>query len=298
MQRLAPTSVRTLLVSDVHLGSKHSRADEFLAFLREFHRESLYLVGDFIDGWKINTGWHWSSVCDEIIAYLISLAESGTRIHYVAGNHDAFLRNPSFRAGCLATLPRFEVGNEFVLQTLTGWKFLITHGDLFDRVESIAPWLSKGTTAFYDTCLSMNRWCYRTWQPSEGNPYGLCSVLKDRVKRWIRFVSDFESRILHHAKQRECDGVICGHIHTPDIVSSDSMWYCNTGDWVENCTGLVERHDGRLHLVRRYDEDLFLRLPTQEETLRRCFDASKTLSTDATELVSVNGEDSSCGYAA
>ncbi|WP_081610978.1 UDP-2,3-diacylglucosamine diphosphatase [Rhodopirellula europaea] len=298
MQRPAPTSVRTLLVSDVHLGSKHSRAEEFLVFLREFQPESLYLVGDFIDGWKINTGWHWSSVCDEIIAHLISLARRGTKIHYVAGNHDAFLRNPAFRAGCLATLPRFEVGNEFVLETVAGWKFLITHGDLFDCVESNVPWLSKGTTAVYDACLSMNRLCHRAWQPSDRNPYGVCSVLKDRVKRWIRFVSDFETRILDHAKQRECNGVICGHIHTPDIVSSDSMWYCNTGDWVENCTGLVERHDGQLHLVRRYDEDLFLRLPAHEEAIRRCFDDSETADVEANELVSVNGETASHGYAA
>ncbi|MCC9643272.1 UDP-2,3-diacylglucosamine diphosphatase [Rhodopirellula sp. JC740] len=265
MQRPAPTPVRTLLVSDVHLGSKHSRTEEFLTFLRQFHPESLYLVGDFIDGWKINTGWHWSSACDDVIAHLIELAQRGTKIHYVAGNHDSFLRNPAFRAGCMATLPRFEVANEFVMETVAGWRFLITHGDMFDCVEANAQWLSKGSTFFYDACLSMNRWYHRTWLRREQNPHGVCSHLKDRVKRWIRFVSDFENKILHHAKVSDCDGVICGHIHTPDIVSGKSMWYCNTGDWVENCTDLVERHDGQLHLVRTYDEDLFLQLPAQRQ---------------------------------
>ncbi|MFG0265089.1 MAG: UDP-2,3-diacylglucosamine diphosphatase [Rhodopirellula sp. JB055] len=285
-------------MSDVHLGSKHSRAEEFLAFLQEFQPDSLYLVGDFIDGWKINTGWHWSTACDEIIAHLIRVSQQGTKIHYVSGNHDAFLRNPVFQAGCRATLPRFEVANEFVLETAAGWKFLITHGDLFDCVENNAQWLSKGMTVAYDACLSLNRWYHRIWQHRERNPHGVCAVLKDRVKRWIRFVSGFENKILDHAKSKDCDGVICGHIHTPDIVQGDAMWYCNTGDWVENCTGLIERHDGQLHLLRRYDDDLFLRLPAQRETVRRSFSAPSVPDNEQRELVPAGAGASSSGYAA
>ncbi len=261
MQRPAPTPVRTLFVSDVHLGCKHSRAEEFLAFLRGFQPDSLYLVGDFIDGWKVNAGWHWTQACDDVIAHLIDMANRGTRIYYVAGNHDAFLRNSAFQSGCLAAFPRLEVGDEFVMETLGGWRFLVTHGDRFDCVEENAQWLSKGSTLLYDACLSLNRWWHQTWLSHDRNPYGGCSVLKDRVKRWIRFVSGFENKIMEHAKQYGCDGVVCGHIHTPDIVSGDNTWYCNTGDWVENCTGLVERKNGQIQLIRRYDEDMFLQLP-------------------------------------
>ncbi|MEP1648079.1 MAG: UDP-2,3-diacylglucosamine diphosphatase, partial [Rhodopirellula bahusiensis] len=165
-------------------------------------------------------------------------------------------------------------------------------------VENNAQWLSKGTTTIYDACLCLNRWYHKTWQHRDRNPHGVCSVLKDRVKRWIRFVSGFESKILNHARQNDCDGVICGHIHTPDIVKGNAMWYCNTGDWVENCTGLVERHDGQLHLVRRYDEDLFLRLPAQRGPMSRTFHEEVSTDTEDRELVAAGAGTSSSGYAA
>ncbi|QDT02225.1 UDP-2,3-diacylglucosamine hydrolase [Rubripirellula lacrimiformis] len=256
--------VRTLLVSDVHLGCKHSQSKEFLNFLQGFAPENIYLVGDFIDGWKINTGWHWTQDCDNVISHLIELTRRGTKVFYVPGNHDAFLRSSVLRSALPDEFSRVEVANEFVFETLAGWRFLVTHGDLFDCVEMQAQWLSKGTSALYDACLSLNWWLHRYTFAESCNPYGVCAVLKDRVKRSIRFISNFESKILDHARLRDCDGIVCGHIHTPDIVTTDSMWYCNTGDWVENCTGLVECHDGQIQLVRRYDEDIILDLPARQ----------------------------------
>ncbi|TWU44165.1 UDP-2,3-diacylglucosamine hydrolase [Novipirellula aureliae] len=255
------------MVSDVHLGCKHSQASEFLAFLQRFSPEAVYLVGDFIDAWKFNTAWHWSAECNEVIAHLMSWSRQGTQLFYVPGNHDAFLRNPLFRSGLMSENQGLRIANEFVFVTSQGWRFLVTHGDLFDCVESNAQWASKGSSAFYDGCLSLNRRLHR-WRCSKRgesehptNPYGVCALLKDRVKRCIKFVSNYESKIMAHARTSHCDGVICGHIHTPDIIASDSMWYCNTGDWVENCTGLVERHDGQIRLVQRYAEDRVLDLP-------------------------------------
>ncbi|EMI57732.1 metallophosphoesterase [Rhodopirellula sallentina SM41] len=271
-------------MSDVHLGCKHSRAEEFLVFLRRFHPESIYLVGDFIDGWRINAGWHWSQTCDDIITHLMTLANGGTRIHYVSGNHDSFLRNQAFQSGCLASFPQLEIGNEFFFETLGGWRFLVTHGDQFDCVEENAQWLSKGTTTLYDACLGLNRLWHKALLPKDDNPYGGCSVLKDRIKRWIRFVSGFENKLLEHARRNACDGAICGHIHTPDIVSGDQMWYLNTGDWVENCTGLIERYNGQIQLVQRYNEDMFLQLPAKEE-------ASQTA--EATDHIKTHGLEAS-----
>ncbi len=277
MIQSAAKPVRTLLVSDVHLGCKHSQARAFLDFLQGFAPESLYLVGDFIDGWKINTGWHWSEDCDEVISHLIELTRRGTKVFYVPGNHDSFLRNPSFRFAFPTDVPNFEVANEFIFQTLDGWRFLVTHGDLFDVVETKAQWASKGTSAMYDAALSMNWWLHRFTMTESANPYGVCALLKDRVKRCIRFISNFETKILEHARQQSCDGVVCGHIHTPDIIADHSMWYCNTGDWVENCTGLVECHDGQIQLVRRYEEDILLDLPRR---IDRTCDESSTEVTD------------------
>ena len=272
MEQATVKPVRTLLVSDVHLGCKHSRPGELLAFLQQFSPEAVYLVGDIIDSWKINTAWHWSPECDDVIAHLVNWSRQGTQLFYVPGNHDAFLRNPIFRSGIFGDIPRLRIADEFVFQTRQGWRFMVTHGDLFDCVESKAQWASKGSSTLYDGCLSLNRWIHQWSKFNRGgshrltNPYGVCALLKERVKRCIRFISSYESKIMDHARMNDCDGVICGHIHTPDIVATDSMWYLNTGDWVENCTGLVEQHDGQIHLVQRYAEDVILDLPEKIQT--------------------------------
>lgn len=263
MDHVYPTPVRTLLVSDVHLGCKHSQAKPFLEFLQSFAPETIYLVGDFIDGWKINGSWHWSRDCDDVISHLIALASRGTKVFYVPGNHDAFLRNPAFRAALPAHLSQFEIANEFVFETILGWRLLVTHGDMFDCVETKAQWASKGSSLFYDTCLTVNWWIHRFFLADSQNPYGICGVLKNRVKRLIRFLSHYESQLLGHAKSLGCDGIVCGHVHTPDMLESDAMWYFNTGDWVENCTGLVERHDGQMQLIQRFEKNRSLRLPVR-----------------------------------
>jgi UDP-2,3-diacylglucosamine pyrophosphatase LpxH len=232
-----------------------------LAFLRRYRPNTLYLVGDFVDTWKINQGWHWTEECNLIIEELVCLVRSGTRLCYVPGNHDSFLRNPSFRSMLPQDLPEFEVRNEFVFETLQGWRFLVTHGDLFDFFEMRAQWISKATARLYDLCLSLNWWISRILLHRAGNPYGGCAILKDRVKRGVRFISHYESRISEHATANSCEGVICGHIHTPDLVHHSLPVYCNTGDWVENCTGLVEHHDGTLGLISHYGTDRYLHLP-------------------------------------
>lgn len=253
MSGISPQSVRTLLVSDVHLGCKHARPEEFLEFLQRYRPDKLFLVGDFFDGWKINSGWHWNETCDRIVDHLIDLIDHGTTLHYTPGNHDSFLRGAAFRSVLPAGFPDVKIADEFILETLHGWRFLVTHGDLFDFFETKAQWISKCSSAFYDGCLSVNRWVKNRFLAQDRNPYGACAVIKGRVKRGVRFISRYENKIMNHAHQRRCDGVICGHIHTPVIKQSESVLYCNTGDWVENCTGLVERHDGNLELVSRYD---------------------------------------------
>ncbi|WP_145390288.1 UDP-2,3-diacylglucosamine diphosphatase [Stieleria neptunia] len=260
MSGTSPLSVRTLLVSDVHLGCKHARTEECLAFLQRYRPEKLFLVGDFFDAWKINSGWHWTEPCDAIIRHLVDLVQQGTQLHYTPGNHDSFLREASFRSVMPAGFPDVRIADEFILETLHGWRFLVTHGDLFDFFETRAQWISKGSSSFYDACLSFNRWVKNRFLHHDRNPYGACAVIKGRVKRGVKFISRYENKIMHHAHQQDCDGVICGHIHTPVMKRSDSVLYCNTGDWVENCTGLVERHNGNLELVSRYGDSQVMQL--------------------------------------
>lgn len=264
MDQAVKQAVRTLLISDVHLGCKHAQAGQFLRFLDSYHPEKLYIVGDFIDAWKINSGWYWSDECHAIVQRLRQFADAGVEMFYVPGNHDSFLRNSSSREMLPSGFPSLRIANEFVYETLRGWRFLVTHGDLFDFFETRAQWISKATSFAYDSCLSLNWWMHYFLLDDDRNPYGVCASLKDWVKRGVRFVSRFEERILHHALDRGCEGVICGHIHTPDIVQTDSMVYCNTGDWVENCTGLVEHQDGRLQLASLYGENRDLLLPQRK----------------------------------
>lgn len=260
MNATEPIPIRTLLVSDVHLGCKHARAEEFLIFLRQYEPQTLYLVGDFLDAWKRHA-WHWTPKCDDVVRHLTDLHQRGTQIFYTPGNHDSFLRQSSFREQLPVGFPDVEMADEFVYETLGGWRFLVTHGDLFDAVEARAQWISKASSRFYDRCLSLNRWVQRRFMSERRNPYGVCAVAKGRVKRGVKFISRYEKKIMRHARNRRCDGVICGHIHTPVIKQSKKVLYCNTGDWVENCTGLVEHLDGTLELVRRYGASKGLRLP-------------------------------------
>ncbi len=255
------TAVQTLLVSDVHLGSKHSQAQQCLEFMRSYAPERVYLVGDFIDGWRCNQGWHWSGACKEMLDHIESLIANGVEVFYVPGNHDSFLRNEHSRGMIPDQFSDIHFANEFVFESSGGWRFLITHGDLFDVVETQAQWVSKVTSFVYDTVLSTNRLFNRLPGRRSKNPYGACASLKSLVKRIVMWLSGFEAAIMQHARDQDCDGVICGHTHTPKIVYSEEMLYLNTGDWMENCTGLVEHLDGSICLESRYGSPRMLQLP-------------------------------------
>lgn len=247
--------VRTAFVSDVHLGATHAQPDAFLEYLNQLHPESLYIVGDFIDGWKLRSGFRWEPVCSRILTRLTQLQSLGTRLFYTPGNHDSFLRSDSFVRSLDGRFAGVEIADEFQFTSADGQRFLVTHGDLFDVVECGAQWLSRLSSSIYDPLLSMNRLTSRLLKRHDRSPYAFCAKLKKRVKQGVRFISGFEDRLLEHARTNRCDGVICGHIHTPAIVHRRGMTYCNTGDWVENCTALVESHDGSLSLDYYYSSD-------------------------------------------
>lgn len=246
--------VRTVFLSDVHLGSRHSQCDELLEFLDGLSPERLYIVGDFIDGWELKRSFRWLPCYSRLLLRLTALAERGTRLFYVPGNHDSFVKDQTLTAGVIDRLGFVEIADEFVFETADRRRFLVTHGDRFDIVEQSAQWLSVGTTGLYNTILSANWWLSRLMGRRGQSPYRLCAILKNRVKAAIRFISRFENLLIAHAKQQGCDGVICGHLHTPAIVHRDGVTYCNTGDWVENCTALLEYADGSLELEYYYPQ--------------------------------------------
>jgi UDP-2,3-diacylglucosamine pyrophosphatase LpxH len=238
--------VRSLFLSDVHLGCKHSQASHLLEFLKLHRPRYLYVVGDFFDGWKLRRRWRWSPAYDAVLKQLLDLRRGGTRLYYAPGNHDAFMR-PFLNH--LTSLQVVEVRDRFIHGCADGGRFLVTHGDQFDKVEQSSQWLSVVASIAYDGLLSVN-WLVNRLRGKKHSPYAFSSGVKRRVKFLVSHISDFEDQLVRQARELSCQGVICGHIHAPRIVELDGVTYCNTGDWVENCSALVEYEDGSLELVR------------------------------------------------
>lgn len=239
----AGRSARSLFVSDIHLGSKHSQAAALLETLHQHEPEYLYIVGDFIDGWKLKRRWRWPPVYDQLVERLLELKRLGTRMYYAPGNHDNFLRD------FLTNFGLIELRDRFVHTAADGRRYLVIHGDQFDKVEQSAQWLSVVGTHAYDWLLTTNyliNWARR----KRYNRYAFCGMVKRRIKKVVRRVSGYEEQLIAAAQSHQCHGVIFGHIHTPRIGTLGPLAYCNTGDWVENCTVLLELADGTMQLRR------------------------------------------------
>lgn len=232
--------IRSVFVSDTHLGCKHSRAGELLSFLESCDPEFLYLVGDIIDGWRLRRVWRWNPTYDAILSRLITLSQKKTLVRYTPGNHDRFLRAFLTRVG------RIELSDEFVHVTSDGRRFLITHGDRFDVFETKASLVCILATFGYDVLLNVNRLLNKMRRRPD---FSFAAAVKQRVKTLVRFVSDFEVSLAVHAQNRRCDGVVCGHVHHPAQRKLGKITYLNTGDWVEHCTALLEYECGTLELV-------------------------------------------------
>lgn len=236
---------RTIWISDTHLGSKGCQAALLLDFLQHNTAEQLYLVGDIIDGWALRKHWYWDQWHDQIVHLLLDSAQRHTKITYISGNHDEFLR--PFLHHQISAI-QFE--NEVIHTTVDGRRFLVLHGDQFDGVMQFAPWLAKVGDWAYETLLKLNTALNHIRQ-ALGYPYwSLSAYLKYKTKTAINFISQFEEIVSATAKQRNLDGVICGHIHHAEIREINGILYCNDGDWVESCTALIEEWDGSLRIVQ------------------------------------------------
>ncbi len=245
--------VRSVFVSDVHLGCRHSKADLLLSFLRHHTCDNLYLVGDIIDGWKMRRGFHWNDTYTLLVRRILGMVKRGTTVRYVAGNHDEFLRNYMEELQTALT-GHIEIADEFVHHTADGRRLLVIHGDIFDSVSINMPWLARWGDRAYSLLLALNtvgNWCRRKL----GLKYQSYSLyMKQNVKRAVNYVNSFEEMMALHTRKRRCDGVICGHIHTPAVKALGELDYYNCGDWVESCTALLEYDDGQIELVRHHEE--------------------------------------------
>ena len=236
--------VRTAWISDVHLGTPGCQADALLDFLKHLDCDTLYLVGDIIDGWQLRRSWYWPQAHNDVVQKLLRKARKGTRVIYVPGNHDEFARK--FLEHSFGGI---EVAEEWIHTTADGRKLWVTHGDLYDGVIQCARWLALLGDSLYEFTLKLNRHL-NSWRARAGLPYwSLSKYLKLKVKRAVSYVADFEAALAREARKRGVDGLVCGHIHHAEMREVEGILYCNDGDWVESLTALIERADGTLEIV-------------------------------------------------
>jgi UDP-2,3-diacylglucosamine pyrophosphatase LpxH len=235
---------RAIFLSDIHLGTVACQAERLLDFLRHTDSEHLYLVGDVIDGWQLKRRWYWHQSHNDVVQKVLRKARKGTRVTYVAGNHDEAMRH--FLGLAFGGI---EIRAEAEHVTADGRRLLVIHGDLFDAVVQQAKWLAHVGDALYLLALKLNRWVNH-WRAQLGFPYwSLAQFLKHRVKNAVNYIGKFEEALAEEARRREFDGVICGHIHKAEIRDIGGILYCNDGDWVESLTALVELESGELRIV-------------------------------------------------
>jgi UDP-2,3-diacylglucosamine pyrophosphatase LpxH len=236
--------LRTVWISDLHLGTPGCQAEALLHFLKTVECDTLYLVGDIIDGWQLRRSWFWPQAHNDVVQKLLRKVRKGTRVVFVPGNHDEFARKylgHSF--GGVEVLP------EVVHVTADGRRLWVTHGDHFDGVIQVAKWLAYLGDWAYTRALEINGWL-NSMRARLGLPYwSLSRYLKLKVKRAVAYVDDFERAVAREAKARGLDGVVCGHIHHAELRSIDGVLYANDGDWVESLTALAEHADGRLEIL-------------------------------------------------
>jgi UDP-2,3-diacylglucosamine pyrophosphatase LpxH len=236
--------VRALFISDVHLGSRACKAEQLLDFLRHHDADTIYLVGDIVDGWQLRSGWHWPQAHNDVIQKLLRKARKGSRLIYVPGNHDEFLRDyfGTHFGGVMVTEHATHVAAD-------GRRYVVTHGDQFDRTikraRQFAAFGDHAQMLLQTASTAINAVRKGLRLPS----WSLSQWAKHKVKDVLNYVQSFEEALAAEAARRQAQGVICGHVHQASIRDFPAARHINCGDWVESCSAAVEHFDGRLEIV-------------------------------------------------
>ena len=235
---------RTIWISDTHLGSPAAQADALLHFLKHTSSERLYLVGDIVDGWQLRKRFYWPQKHNDVAQELMQKARCGTKVIYIPGNHDEAVRNYiGFKLGDI------EVKNDDIHETADGRRLWIVHGDDFDGMVKHVRWLAYIGDSGYVVLLFFDRFLNKSLRLFNVGYWSFSQYLKRKVKSAISFVSGYEKTMAIETRRRHCHGIVCGHIHKPEIREIDGILYLNDGDWVESRSALVEHDDGRLELL-------------------------------------------------
>lgn len=240
---------RTIWISDVHLGTRGCNAGLLLDFLDHTDSETLYLVGDIIDGWRLKRRFYWPPAHNDIVTRVLKRAKRGTRVVYIPGNHDEMFRQFSG-----LNFGGVEFRRKAIHETADGRRLLVLHGDEFDTVMLAHRWLAFLGDAAYEFLMRLNI-VVNLVRQRLGRPYwSISKHAKHKVKNAVEFISRFEDVVAHAAGARRVDGVVCGHIHTAEMRQIGDISYYNDGDWVEGCSALVEHFDGRIEILHWAEE--------------------------------------------
>ena len=236
--------LRTVWISDVHLGTAGCQAGLLSDFLHSVECDTLYLVGDIVDGWRLRKGWYWPDQHNEVIRRVLKMAHRGTRVIYIPGNHDEMFRD---YAGL--SFGGVVVQLEAIHTTADGRNLLVTHGDAFDGIVLYARWLAFLGDQAYTLLLKANIVLNAVRRRFNLPYWSLSSYLKKRVKNAVQYIGQYEEVVAREASQRGVQGVVCGHTHCAEIRQFGSITYYNDGDWVESCTALTEAKDGTMSII-------------------------------------------------
>jgi UDP-2,3-diacylglucosamine pyrophosphatase LpxH len=232
---------RTIIMSDLHLGARQSQTDKILDFLKTNKSDILILNGDIIDGWALKSKGKWTKDCSKIFRKFMKRSERGTKVIYIRGNHDDFLK-PFIPF----TLNNIEIVRKYVHTGIDGKTYYCFHGDVLDFIVMRVRWLSVLGGWSYDFVIRLNT-IYNYIRKKFNLPYhSLANTIKQSVKGAINFVSDFEENAKKLTKQKGYDVAVCGHIHQPKLEED----YMNSGDFCENSTCLVEDYEGKWHVIK------------------------------------------------
>jgi UDP-2,3-diacylglucosamine pyrophosphatase LpxH len=249
-ETVEPIRVRALFLSDLHLGTKGCQAGQLLDFLKRYDADTLYLVGDIVDGWRLKAGWYWPQTHNDVVQKFLRKVRKGTRLIYIPGNHDEFLRD------FLGThFGGIELVDYAVHEGADGKRYLVIHGDQFDLVVRHAKWLAHLGDGAYTVILVVNTHLNIIRRRLGLTYWSLSAWAKLKVKNAVSYIGRFEELLSTEARRHDVDGVICGHIHHAALHDRFGIRYVNTGDWVESCTAVVEHYDGAFELIRWADRD-------------------------------------------
>lgn len=239
---MSKTSYRAVWISDTHLGSRGCKDQLLLSFLKEVKCEYLYLVGDIVDMELLRSRWFWPQAHNDVVQRILKMAKNGTKVVYVPGNHDKWLREYTGHTFGNVAL---ESSAEHICAN--GYKLFVVHGDKYDSIVNKSSLLSSVGSKLYNLLMSLDRLIGRIVPARRHKPISIARYAKRNVKLICTFIGHYERKVMDALEESGCDGIVCGHIHKPEI--NTETGYYNCGDWIDSCTALVELNDGALTLV-------------------------------------------------